>query len=406
MTSMKRFRVGYYLSMTLLLVAGLGSGRWEFYFLFTTLALLVCFAFAMNLWTIFTFSYSQELSDTSVVKGDSPVLKISIFNNKPFAFAAMCVAVQMPPPTRWTHFSVNLDPGASACYDIPMQCGYRGVYNVGPAALEVSDVFGLLSFRYDLRRLPHYKQEQIIVYPRLLRLVALSSPTHNWAEYKGSGVQRLTQDGESFSDTRKYRFGDPFKRVHRIISARKRQLFVKRYDLPMETAAIIAIDTCENGLEGEDALRYSDIACECGAALAHYCLQAGYFTTLISSDTEQPTVEGRGMPDFPKFYDYLAVMKFGAGGDVGTTLSFSARAHRNHKIVYVISSRADQALTDVISALAQAGCQVRVFVPQAGDGGEVRGTGISISGVTVSSVAGADDISPSLGLDNAAYHSN
>ena len=405
MTVVKRLRIGYYISMAILLIAGLGSGRWEFYFLFTILALLVIFTLVLNLWTIFSFSYSQELSASSVVKGASPVLKISVLNNKPFAFVMLRAIVQTPPPGQWADFIVNLDPGAKMYCEIPVHCKYRGVYDVGLAVLETSDVFGLLRIRFDLRRLPRHRQEQITVYPRLLQIPVPRSPMQSSAAHKGSGSQRLTQDGESFSDTRKYLFGDPFKRVHRIISARKRQLFVKRYDLPMETGAIIAIDSRENGLAGEDALRYSDIACECAAAIAHHCLGAGYLTTLIGLDTNQPVIEGSSSRDFSGFYYRLAVMKFGTGDDIAAALRFNTGTLPGSKMVYVISSREDKALADCLSALASAGNQVRMILPLVGERAENRRAGGSIPGVAVSAITGAEDIAHGFGRDGATERS-
>ena len=392
---MKRFRIGYYISMAALLLAGLGTGRWEFYFMLTILILVVGYAFILNIWTIVSFSYVQELSVSSTVKGGSPTLKIGIYNDKPFPFTMMKIAVQTPNPTDRVELSFNLDPNSNIYYDIPMRCAYRGVYDVGMTMIEVNDVFGLLRMKFDLRRLPYYRQRQLIVYPRLLQLPYLPAGMRD-AKYEGGGAQHISEDGESFSDTRQYRFGDPFKRVHRILSMRKRQLFVKRYDVPMETAAIVAVDTCDIGLEGEEALRYADIACECATAIANYCLRAGYVVELMSSDENAPIVEGKSSRDFSKLYDRLAVMPFDTGGDISASIRGGTRRHPNLKAVYVIATKSTANLTDTFSTLMQSGCNVKLLIPSIQDAAQ-RGQSKVPIGVSEAILTSADDIASVLG---------
>ncbi|MCL2068439.1 MAG: DUF58 domain-containing protein [Oscillospiraceae bacterium] len=397
---MKRFRFCYYLSIILLLLAGLGTGRREYYFMLTVMLLVVGYAFLLNIWTIVSFSYIQELNMQSCVKGNSAMLKIGIYNDKPFPFTMMKVIVEMPPPAQRAELSFNLDPNSHIYYDIPIHCAYRGVYDIGMTVLEVNDVFGLLKIRFDLRHLPYYRQRSLVVYPRLLQLAHLPAAMRD-AKYSGGGTQQVSEDGESFSDTRQYRFGDPFKRVHRILSARKRQLFVKRYDVPMETAAIIAVDTRDPGLEGELALRYADIACECAAAITHYCLRTGYVVDLVSSDEKDPVAAGRSPRDFSKIYDRLAIMPFNSkDGDICAAVHADMRRHPNLKAVYIITSRPAVQIAEELSMLINAGCAVKCLAPVCG-GADDRCPANFVSmpapGVTEAVITSADDIAGILG---------
>jgi len=386
---MKRYRVGYYLSMIFLLLAGLGTGIWLFYFLLTILMLLLLAALVLNLWTYFSFSCKQKLSQTSIVKDGSCTLKVSVCSNKPFPFIQMCATVETLSPDNPARLTINLAPNNTSDYDIPISCPHRGMYEVGLTIIEVTDIFGILSMRFDLRLLPHYQMQHLIVYPRLLQTSAPPTGISDGAKQEGIGVQRLTEDGESFSDTRQYRFGDPLKRVHKIISARKRELYVKRYDIPEETTAILAIDTRKNGLAGEDRLNYNDIACECAAAVTHYLLRSGYAARLIGAEASEPAVEGKSIHDFQKLYDHLAVMQFDTDADIAAQLSDEIGKAPNPRMVYVISSRNDKALIEALAMLAQSADYVKLIVPVLSDGAE----SISIPGVSVSSVASAADIS-------------
>ena len=325
----------------------------------------------------------------SAIKGDRQTLRVGIYNDKPFPLSMVRALVQTPDPKQIAELNFSLDPGVQIYYDIPMQCVWRGAYDVGITTIEVSDIFGLLRIRFDLRRLPYYKQPQLIVYPRLVHIPYLTSAMRG-AKYEGGGAHQVTEDGESFSDTRQYRFGDPFKRVHRKLSARKRQLFVKRYDLPMESTAIVAVNSREDHLSGEDALRQADISCECAAAIAHYCLRIGYVVDLIGADEYDPIVEGKGIRDFSRIYDSLAVMKFIPSGNIAANLSANMRRHPNLKAVYVISSEYDQDLSDLLAVLAQSGCYVKLLSPVFG--GKEKADIKPILGVNISAVASADEL--------------
>jgi uncharacterized protein (DUF58 family) len=206
-------------------------------------------------------------------------------------------------------------------------------------------------------------------------------------------VQQISEEGESFSDTRQYHYGDPFKRVHRILSMRRRELVVKRYDVPMETAAIIAVDTAANQYQGEDSLRYADIACECATAIAHYCLKAGYIVDVFGSDENAPVVGGRSAGDFSKLYDRLAVIPFDTGGSIAGMVERECRTHPNLKAVYVVTPRSDARLADVLGKLAATGCSAKCLLPIVGKtAAPPGGLRVAAPGVTSAALSDAEEI--------------
>ena len=389
---MKQLRVGYYVSLAFLLLMGLSTGRREYYLIGAALLLLLCYSLALNLWTYFSFSYVQEISSSTVIKGDAPVLKIGIYNEKPFPFTMMRIMVQTPVPSEKVELAFNLDPSSNIYYDIPLNCPYRGVYKVGMTTLEICDVFGLLRMRFDLRKLPYYRQKQLIIYPRLVQLPALPAALLD-AKRPGGGAQRITEEGEGFSDTRQYRYGDPFKRIHRVLSMRKRELFVKRYDAPTETAAIIALDTAVERYSGEALLQYADIASECATAIAHYCLRGGFVVEVCGSDDLPPPTEGKSGADFSALYDHLAIMPFESKGDICDMIERECHRHPNLKAVYVITPHGSIRLAEVLSRLAGDGCSVKCITPvvEKSVRSEVRSAQFA-SGITSAIISGCDEI--------------
>jgi len=392
MTIMKRFRVGYYLLMSILLILGLGTGRWELYFMLSVMVLIAVTSLILNLWVYFSFSYQQDLSISRVVKGDTPILKIRIFNKKPFPFIRMCVEVETPKPPNRTRLCFNIDPGSDYTHELELLCEYRGKYMVGMSILETGDVFGILSMRFDLRRLPFYRHEQLTIYPKLIKLTAPSTRMRGMTNYQGMGAQLPSDDGESFYDTRKYHYGDSFKRIHRKISARRRQLFVKRYDMSMAASVIIMVDTCISSFEVEDSLRYSDIACECAAAIAHLCLRNGNMVALATSDEDGQVIESVNTNDFSRLYDYLATMKFKMAGDMVQALRISCKMYPDINTAYAISSRDDESLATVLEELVQSGSNVKLVIPTLQTNLNNEHNGDAATNLTVTHVTGAHDL--------------
>jgi len=378
--------------MPLLLIAGLGTGRWEFYFLLTAFVLLIIVAFALNVWTFLSFSCRYEMTDEIVTKGDSPTLKIYISNNKPFSLNTVRAIVKTPLPSDEIHMAIDVAPGETVCYDIKLSCKHRGIYEVGITKLEVTDLFGILRIRFNLRHRTNHGPEQIIVYPRLLELSSTFAHSQGEAMCRGVDKRQITEYGDDYHDTRKYRYGDPLKRVHRTISVRKRELYIKNYDIPMETSIIIVIDACESHITGEDALCYNDVVSECAVAVAHYHINMGHAVTVISSAENEPIVEGKRPSDFPIIFGNLAIMNLKKHNDIDFMLQIKSMNKSNPGAVYVISSRSDKIFTDTLTSLAQSGKYVRLLFPIMQSTDEKNQAGIDINGVISTAVRSADDI--------------
>ena len=390
---MKLFRVLFFAAMAAFFFTARLTGRREFFLLFFILLFVALYALILNVWTVLSFSYVQDLRDQTAVKGSSTRLSLGIYNDKPFPLTMMRVRVETAVPSEQTALRFNLSPRSRISFDIPLHCAYRGLYDVGMTTIEVNDVFGLFNIRYDMRRLPYYRQRVLKIFPRLIALPFL--PAQSRDTKFSSGTQgRLADSGESYADLRQHRPGDPLKRVHWKASARKRELLIKSYDLPLETAALIAVDTSAV-YEGEEALRYADLACECAAAVAHHCLKAGYTVSVVDADPKHPPVEGGSQKAFARLYEGLAVLPFGKGGDFAAGLRESARLRPGLRAVYALTSRRDVALDSALAELARSGCAVKCILLDP-TGEKLRQEASRVPGVTMRFITFGEDIARAL----------
>jgi len=259
--------------------------------------------------------------------------------------------------------------------------------------LVITDFFGLLCLQFDLKKFSLYRPDQLVIYPKLLPIYSsLPKAVHYGTKYEDVGSQRPVDDGENFYDTRQYRFGDPLKRIHKIVSARKKQLHVKRYDASMEPSVLIAIDTCANDYSSDEGLFCSDIACECSAALAYHYLHIGYTVVLACSHDEVPILEGGSVQDFSKIYGCLATIRFGESDDICSTLRYALERHTQLSKIYVISSSQDNKLMDSLAMFSQSAVHTRLIIPVSLDNNN-KASLSTTSGVDVFAVSDASELS-------------
>ncbi|HEX7167451.1 MAG TPA: DUF58 domain-containing protein [Acidimicrobiales bacterium] len=139
---------------------------------------------------------------------------------------------------RWARFLVPpLLSGATsrAAYRLPTD--QRGIFDIGPLEVSLSDPFGLMTKTY-----PTAGVTQLTVYPRIDRINAL--PTSQGQD-PHSGSQRpraLLGAGEEFYALRQYEVGDDTRRVHWPSTARLDELMIRQDEMPWQTRVTILLD--------------------------------------------------------------------------------------------------------------------------------------------------------------------
>lgn len=385
---MKRLRLCYLGFAVILLFAALLTGRREFFLLLFMIVFVSVYALALNLWTIFSFTFVQELTAPSGSKGGLTHIKINIHNDKPFPFTLMRIEVETAVPSEKTALRFNLSPKASISFEVPLNCAYRGEFAVGMTVIEVTDIFGLFKIRYDLRALPYYRQRKLKIYPAILSLRFLPVGARDSKLSGGVTAQSVSSGG--FSGPRDYRAGDAFKQIHWTASARARKLISKSYDLPSQSAALIAVDNAENGLDGEPLLRYADLACECACAIARYCTSKGRMVKLISAGLADFDYGNRGKHDFSAIYEALAVLPFNVQGSLSAKIESEAKKDADLHAIYILTRKQDAELSPFLTELVRNGCDVKYLLLD-GDG-TARSDAAQTGGAPCVEISFGDDI--------------
>jgi uncharacterized protein (DUF58 family) len=134
----------------------------------------------------------------------------------------------------------------AARLDVPLHFPRRGIYELGPAEIRISDPFGLLAFSRTFS-----DKTEVVVYPKTYPLPGF--PLRGGDMEAGSRGSR-GQRGDEFASLREYRRGDDRRHIHWKSVARTGELFVKEFSLEAPRRHTVVLDCRREGIrvqEGE-----------------------------------------------------------------------------------------------------------------------------------------------------------
>ncbi|SKA93429.1 Uncharacterized conserved protein, DUF58 family, contains vWF domain [Caloramator quimbayensis] len=180
---------------------------------------------------------------------------------------------------------------------------YRGIYELGPLEIKITDVFGIFSWKYKI-----YSSVNLKVYPRVREINFFSL---NSMQSYGTlnTLQKAYEDNTSISDIRKYNEGDNFKRIHYKVSAKKGELYIKNYDMTGSASAFIFLDFNSNCFLGENSKELEERAVESAASIAAYLLKKAVSLNLYVNSSNVYYTSIRDTKDIKSLLDILCEIK-------------------------------------------------------------------------------------------------
>ncbi len=348
---MKVFRLLFFGVLYVVFVSALYSGARVLYVILFIQLLLLLGAFAMNLWSAFTFAYVQEMSETVSIRGETVHLHLEIHNERPLPFPMMRIRVRTLDPVTFWESTFNLAAKAHVAFDIPIACLYRGEYRVGLAVVDIKDIFGLQNLPFRMDRLPYYREKILRVQPRVTQLPERSTrPPDAKAFARFSTLH--TENEESFSHARDYQPGDRARQIHWKLSTRLGRLYSRQYDIATEPSMLVLIDATPGRFTGEAALQWQDTACSCAATLIAHVLHRRFLVTMIAAGASPTRIRGVSMADFSAFSHALTLLAFNGTVSAPGMLLQEKDACREHgSIVLITHAEPDAALLDAYRPL-------------------------------------------------------
>ena len=243
-------------------------------------------------------TYRRRFSSLRLFHGESTDLYIEIANAKPLPLAWLRAEDELPKvlavePAR---LSASHRPGRQRLLNLLSLRWYervtrhyrvtgvqRGAWAFGPARLISGDMFGFSVREETLERV-----DTLLVYPRLVPLIALGLPSDRpFGDFRA--MRRLAEDPLRLNGARDYVSGDSMRHVHWKASAHRGTLQTKTFDASANRplAIFLNINTYEHVWEGIDP-ELQEYAITTAASLANWAWSQGQAVGLYANAVTQP----------------------------------------------------------------------------------------------------------------------
>jgi uncharacterized protein (DUF58 family) len=335
-------------------VCALSVGAPVFYLLANLLLLALCFSLASVLAASFTCRASQSLLVKKTLRGDKAGFVFELRYAGIFPIAPVRLSLTWEGEAGVA--ALSAPPFRAARYTGELPARHVGAQPAGVTEYVLRDIFEL----FKIRKKPA-PPETMLVLPRPFRLEPLR---FHIADDGRALPNRTGEDPTSPDDNRCYRPGDPAKRIHWKISARKRALYVRTYETPAPPDTLILLDcaapSAPAGVPGgermlRDALCETALAAaemqaadECPVRVPFYGDQAGEYRSGRAGSTVF-------------LQEQLACQLFKGGEPFERVLALELRRMRSTGSTVIITTRLTPAVVEGVSRIRRMGPAARFY---------------------------------------------
>ncbi len=176
---------------------------------------------------------------------------------------------------------------------------------------------------------------------------------------------RSGEDVTSPEDTRAYRLGDPFKRIHWKLSIRARELIVRRFEIPEPPDTLILLD-CTAPLGGEKTpdgkARLMDTLSETALSVAAMQMTDGQPVRLPFYGSRQSEFHADRQESLAMLKEELARQAYSGGVPFERVLNLELRRMRRTGATIVITTRLDAQVAEGVKNIRASGPNVRFYL--------------------------------------------
>lgn len=351
-----KFRMTLPLLVTLaLLLAAFSTGS-PVFLAGATLIAALCLSGVLAVWRASaTMTVSGGADERIVQRGEDVQLEIGLTYRSLIPVAPLLLEMDESTPEDSRHMIVDAAPGVVSRLTLPCHAAHVGVYQPGVQAVTVSDLLGLCSRRVEPRR----NGSDLVVLPVPFDVGA---QIYAAGESGSESMARASEDLTSPADVRAYQQGDPLRKVHWKLSARKQELMVRRYEAPVMTDALILLDCSapprQAGAESTADLK--DTLLETAASIMAESIRTDHPARMPLLGRHPIEVDkGMGMP---AIREMLAHVDFSAAEPFERVLQLEMRRLRKVGSTVVISARLNSRMVDAMASMRRMGPYVRLYL--------------------------------------------
>lgn len=338
-----------------LLLAAFSTGSPIFLTAAVLIVLLVAFSF-LGVWQAArTLEVHSDLSGRSVQRGESVMLTVTVKHRGIIPIAPMLLELYATQDTPETAVQLKDAPGRTQKLTLPFHAAHVGVSSPGVKSCTVEDLFGLFA----ITKQPKAAQSELLVLPLPFQVEQLTfAPGDSGLET----MARATEDVTNPSDIRAYMPGDALKKIHWKLSARKRELVVRRFEEPVLPDALVLMDCSPPPSWGhpEAEADVRDSLLETAASVMNSQMATDHAVRLPLLG-EHPVELDKAM-GMPMILENLARVDFSETDKFERVLLLETRRMRKVGATVVISARLSSHMVDVMIRMRRMGPIVRLYL--------------------------------------------
>ncbi|TCT16718.1 uncharacterized protein DUF58 [Natranaerovirga pectinivora] len=362
---MKKNRITYLCLLGFFLLMSIIKHSYFSNIILYTLLFLPIFSLIHIIFTYFNFRFSHQVDERIIVKGDYIQYTCEIYNsNKILVYCPMKVKFinenLFYKEGSKSHF-FTLFPGQVEKIQIPIECKYRGNYNIGVKSIVIMDYFGLIHIKYDF-----IETIKLLVYPNIekIRYYPIKPVIF---ENSLSLQKNLFQDKTNIYDVKDYSLGDPLNQIHWKLSAKYNELKTKQYSSSLQKKTFIFLDNQKFDKDSETNIVLEDLIIEALVSISDYLLKRQIPVELYYHDKDNNLFEGINYSDWDTIYEVLAKVQFLAKADIERLIKNFSLASKyysdNHgaNIIFA-SNRLSESIIELLNGLKLQGFEITLLL--------------------------------------------
>ncbi len=350
-----RQQVKLHLTMPLLLAVTLYAAAFSTGSpVFLTPAILVTLLTLTGIFGVLHASRTLRISASSsadrVQRGDDATLSVEITCRSIIPLAPMWVEL-----TGADAQSMQLTGRAKQTMSVPFHAAHVGAVAPGVRRVTMTDFFGICTVCQE----PESAGKNLLVLPQLFDI----DPLHLSAGETGTeAMARASEDVTNPTDVRSYQPGDPLKKIHWKLSARKQELLVRRFEDPVQPDLLVLMDSAvpkqPDNSEAEADLR--DTLIETAASVMAEADKSEHPARLPLTG-EHPVVLDKDM-GLKRVLEGLAQADFAAPESFVRVMMIEMRRMRKVGCTVVITARLDSEMVEMMTAMRRMGPNMRLYL--------------------------------------------
>jgi uncharacterized protein (DUF58 family) len=231
--------------------------------------------------------------------------------------------------TRGAHLLLApLDPDAtvSAAYRLPTE--HRGIIEIGPLEITMSDPFGLTRIALQASGV-----SELTVFPTVEDVVPVPQTTGNDPMSGAEHPNALGRSGEDFYGLRPYVVGDDLRKVHWASTARHDELVVRQDEQPWQARATLLVDVRELANTPESI----ELLISAAASIVTACAHRQDLVRLVTTDGVD-SGWAAGHAHVQSLMEHLASVELSGDDSFGALLDRMARSSTGGALIAVVAS--------------------------------------------------------------------